>query len=257
MAFYFPRLRGTLQALFGVGKGTLDFTALTAARAFTFPDAGGTFGTAAFTATGAYATASQGVNSITVNSSGVIHVTPATFVNTGGAWALSHALLSQAANTVFGNFTGGSATPTFAAAPTFSGANLTALNASAVTAGTLPIANGGTGQATARAARDALGLLTIATLATTGTVTVDVGTSARFLLAPTGAVTVALANDANSVSWVVFVRASAFAVTWPTGVKWVGGVAPTLPTVAGHVMMVAFTRLAAGEYVGTASGEAY
>ena len=115
---------------------------------------------------------------------------------------------------------------------------------------------GGTGATTLRGARDALGRMTLTTLGTTGAVAVDVTTAVRFLLAPTGNVTISLTADADGVSWVVFVRASAFAVTWPTGTKWTGGVAPTLPTVAGHVTAVAFTRLAAGEYFGTASGEA-
>jgi len=66
---------------------------------------------------------------------------------------------TQAANTVFGNFTGSTAVPTFSATPVFSAANLTnfptfnqnTTGTAANVTGTVAIANGGTGAATAAA----------------------------------------------------------------------------------------------------------
>lgn len=51
--------------------------------------------------------------------------------------ALTFALSTAAANSVFGNFTGSTAAPTFSATPTFSGANITALNGTNVASGTV------------------------------------------------------------------------------------------------------------------------
>lgn len=50
--------------------------------------------------------------------------------------AVTFTLSNAAANTVFGNFTGSSASPIYSATPTFSGANITALTASNITAST-------------------------------------------------------------------------------------------------------------------------
>lgn len=95
--------------------------------------AGGSFGTAAYTNSTAYATSSQGVITLTLNTPSLIYTNPITFTNTSGAWAGTLTPIAQAANTVFGNFTGSSATPTFSASPTFNGANITALTAANIT----------------------------------------------------------------------------------------------------------------------------
>ena len=65
------------------------------------------------------------------------------------------------------------------------------------------------------------------TLATAGAVTIDRSGGERFDLTPTGAVTLAVANDLDNDAFQVRVRGSAFAVTWFAGIKWPGGVAPT------------------------------
>jgi hypothetical protein len=64
------------------------------------------------------ATGDRGVTTLTLVNSGILHATPATFTNTSGAWSATQTLLSQAANTFFGNGTGSSATPTFMSAVT-------------------------------------------------------------------------------------------------------------------------------------------
>lgn len=86
------------------------------------------------------------VTSVTFTGDGtVLSSTPSSAVTSSGT--VTGTLLAQSANTVFGNFTGGSATPTFSASPVFSGAGLTALNASALTSGTVGTARLGTGTA--------------------------------------------------------------------------------------------------------------
>lgn len=70
------------------------------------------------------------VSAISMVTPNVLYTTPVTFASTAGAWAGTLSLNAQAANTVFGNFTSGSATPTFTAAPTFAGTNLTGTAAS-------------------------------------------------------------------------------------------------------------------------------
>lgn len=97
----------------------------------------------------------------------------------------------------------------------------------------------------------------ITTLDTSGTVTVNLATSNRFIITPTGTVTFSLSNDADGKSFIIFIRGTANTINWWSGIKWTGGAAPTTPTTSGRVMMVAFTRLASGEYIGTASQEAY
>lgn len=86
------------------------------------------------------------VTSVTFTGDGtVLSSTPSSAVTSSGT--VTGTLLSQSANTVFGNFTGSSATPTFSASPVFSGEGLTTLNASALTSGTVGTARLGTGTA--------------------------------------------------------------------------------------------------------------
>src|SRR6185437_15751376 len=68
----------------------------------------------------------SGAGTVTSFSSGNLSPLFTTSVATSTSTpALTFALSTAAANTVFGNFTGGVAAPTFTAAPTFSAANLT------------------------------------------------------------------------------------------------------------------------------------
>jgi hypothetical protein len=78
----------------------------------------------------------KGVTTLSLTTPGVLYTSPVTFTNTGGAWSGTLSLINQAANTVFGNFAGSSATPTFSATPAFNGANITALSAANITAST-------------------------------------------------------------------------------------------------------------------------
>lgn len=64
------------------------------------------------------------VTSVTFTGDGVVDSsTPSTAVTTSGT--VTATVLTQSANTVFGNFTGGTAAPTFSATPTFAMTNLT------------------------------------------------------------------------------------------------------------------------------------
>ena len=94
-------------------------------------------------------------------------------------------------------------------------------------------------------------------LGTSGAVSLDRAVSNEFSLAATAAVTLSVTNDYDGAILSLRVAASAFAVTWPGAVKWGGGVAPTLPTVAGHVLYVTLKRVSAGNYDGFASPEMY
>lgn len=94
-------------------------------------------------------------------------------------------------------------------------------------------------------------------LGTSGAVSIDRAVSNEFALAATAAVTLSVANDYDGAVLSLRVAASAFLVTWPATVKWGGGVAPTLPTVAGHVVYVALKRQSAGNYDGFVSPEMF
>ena len=94
-------------------------------------------------------------------------------------------------------------------------------------------------------------------LGTAGAVTIDLAVSNEFGLSPTAAVTLSVTNDYNGAAIFLRVTASAFTVTWPGTVKWAGGVAPTLPTVAGHVVSVTLKRESAGNFDGFVSPEMF
>ena len=122
------------------------------------------------------------------------------------------------------------------------------------------VAYGGTGGTTAAAARTGVGFVTLTTTATSGTVTLDCAAdNPTFVLSLTGNVTLALSNEADGRRFTLFVRgqASGYTITWFSGIKWVGGAAPTIPTVSGRVMAISFIRLGSGEWVGLPASEAY
>ena len=113
----------------GGGVSSINGTA----GAFTFTGAGVSCTTTTCTFTGSGA----GIGSITWAMPSFLTASPTT-ISASGTQTFS--LATQSANTVFGNFTGSSAAPTFSATPTFSGANITALNATQLTSGTVPAA---------------------------------------------------------------------------------------------------------------------
>lgn len=80
-------------------------------------------------------------------------------------------------------------------------------------------------------------------LGTSGAVVADLAVNNQFTLAPTGGVTLSVSNSVVGSSLVIVVDPSAYAITWGiTGLVWVGGSAPTLPTTAGHYLLVAMKR---------------
>ena len=124
---------------------------------------------------------------------------------------------------------------------------------------TLSLANGGTNAATAAAARDTLGFVSLTTLGTTGAITIDCNANTGFVLSLTGNVTLSLSNEADGRRFTLYVRgqASGYTVTWFAGLKWAGGAAPTIPTTSGYVMPIGFVRLASGEWLGIPGAECY
>ena len=147
--------------------------------------------------------------------------------------------------------------------PTTSEKTFTLPNASATVLtdnAAVTVAQGGTGGATAAAARSGLGFTTLNTTATSGTVTIDCAAdNVTHVLSLTNNVTVALSNEADGRRFTLWVRgqASGYTITWFSGIKWVGGAAPTIPTVSGRVMAISFLRLGSGEWVGIPAAEAY
>lgn len=126
-----------------IDLGNVENTALStwAGSANLTTGAGGLFGTAAYTASTAYATSAQGTKADaaiqSIATPGVIFTNPVSV--TSGAATL--ALINQSANTVFGNFTGSAASPTFSAAPTFAATNLTGTAANLTAGGVTTNAN--------------------------------------------------------------------------------------------------------------------
>lgn len=102
-------------------------------------------GTAATTAASAYATAAQGVTTLSLTTPNVLYTTPVTFSNTAGAWSGTLALNTKTANTVFAGPTSGvAATPTMRALVTAdlpaafgTPASLTLTNATGLPSGAL------------------------------------------------------------------------------------------------------------------------
>lgn len=90
---------------------------------------------------------SGSVSNVTFTGDGtILSSTPSSAVTTSGT--LTATLTNAPANSILGNFTGSSATPTYSASPTFSGVNITSLNAGNISSGTLPVGRGGTGNTT-------------------------------------------------------------------------------------------------------------
>jgi len=148
---------------------------------------------------------------------------------------------------------------------TASGVNFDGTGAVALSlTGTLVAGNGGTG-ATSLGGASAVessvfkprGMLTNTTA--NGATTIALGTSNRHALTLTASSTLSLTGDVDGDSWTLFVRgqASGYTLTWWSGIKWVGGAAPTIPTTSGRVLPISFTRLATGEYLGIPGTECY
>lgn len=95
----------------------------------------------------------------------------------------------------------------------------------------------------------------VVTVADAATVTLPCDRGNRFevTLAGTGR-TLALSGDADGQKVEVIVRQDATGgrtiTTWPAGVKWPGGTAPTLTSGANKADVIVLWRLAGGEYFG-------
>jgi hypothetical protein len=107
--------------------------------------------------------------------------------------------------------------------------------------------------------RDDLGFLAPTVLGTTGSVSITPASNTAFILSLTGNVTLSVTSDQDGSRFVLYVRgqASGYTITWFAGIKWSAGAAPTIPTVSGRVLLIVFTRLASGEWVGLISEECY
>jgi len=107
--------------------------------------------------------------------------------------------------------------------------------------------------------RDDLGYVSLTTLATTGSVVINCSTTVGAILSLTGNVTLSTTNDVNGTRLAIWIRgqSSGFTITWWSGIKWPGGVAPTLPTVTGRIITVVLIRVTSGEWDGSYSAEKY
>jgi hypothetical protein len=107
--------------------------------------------------------------------------------------------------------------------------------------------------------RDDLGFVSLVTLATTGSVSITPASNTAFVLSLTGNVTLSVTGDQDGSRFGLYIRgqASGYTITWFAGIKWSAGAAPTIPTVSGRVLLIVFTRLASGEWVGLISEECY
>jgi hypothetical protein len=125
-----------------------------------------------------------------------------------------------------------------------------ALSASSgvVSAGTLSIANGGTGQTTAAAAQRAL---TPAT-STISASAIDWSVSNSFYktLSANTTFTFSNAQDGQVITICLLNTTSNYTVTWPT-IKWTGGTAPTMTTGAKYDVYTIYYNATVGAYFGS------
>ena len=125
-----------------------------------------------------------------------------------------------------------------------------ALSASSgvVSAGTLSVANGGTGQTTAAAAQRAL---TPAT-STISASAIDWSVSNSFYktLAANTTFTFSNAQDGQVITICLLNTTSNYTVTWPT-IKWAGGTAPTMTTGAHYDVYTIYYNATVGAYFGS------
>jgi hypothetical protein len=138
---------------------------------------------------------------------------------------------------------------------TFSGANITSLNATNISSGILAVTQGGTGATTATGTAGSVVLSTTPTITgerevriaggTGGAYAVNLATGNYFTRTfnASGAVTVTNVPASGTAQCFIFDinNAGAYSITWMTGTKWPGGVAPVL-TVSGRDVLAFFTH---------------
>ena len=149
-----------------------------------------------------------------------------------------------------GTFTALTATGTTTLATSLTGA----LSASSgvVSAGTLSIANGGTGQTTAAAAQRALTPATSTVSESSGAASVNWANSNSFYLALNANCTISFTGqqDGQVITIAILNTTSNYTVTWPT-IKWAGGTAPTMTTGAHYDVYTIYYNSTVGAYFGS------
>ena len=149
-----------------------------------------------------------------------------------------------------GTFTALTATGTTTLATSLSGA----LSASSgvVSAGTLSIANGGTGQTTAAAAQRALTPATSTVTESSGAASVNWANSNSFYLALNANCTISFTGqqDGQVITIAILNTTSNYTVTWPT-IKWAGATAPTMTTGAHYDVYTIYYNATVGAYFGS------
>lgn len=106
----------------------------------------------------------------------------------------------------------------------------------------------------APACRAAFGVDAITADADGATVTFDLTSSNFHKVTLGGNRTLAFSNDQDGQTFKLLLTQDATGsrtVTWPAGIKWAGGSAPTLTTTANKGDLVTIHRLASGSYLGT------
>ena len=149
-----------------------------------------------------------------------------------------------------GTFTALTATGTTTLATSLTGA----LSASSgvVSAGTLSIANGGTGQTTAAAAQRALTPATSTVTESSGAASVNWANSNSFYLALNANCTISFTGqqDGQVITIAILNTTSNYTVTWPT-IKWAGATAPTMTTGAHYDVYTIYYNATVGAYFGS------
>ena len=149
-----------------------------------------------------------------------------------------------------GTFTALTATGTTTLATSLTGA----LSASSgvVSAGTLSIANGGTGQTTAAAAQRALTPATSTVSESSGAASVNWANSNSFYLALNANCTISFTGqqDGQVITIAILNTTSNYTVTWPT-IKWAGATAPTMTTGAHYDVYTIYYNATVGAYFGS------
>lgn len=95
----------------------------------------------------------------------------------------------------------------------------------------------------------------------TGATTLDFDVRGNYISATlTGAVTLAFANMRVGTSYILLLTQNAtggYAITWPAGVRWPGGVAPAINTTASRATLVTITPISGSVALGALAGTNY
>lgn len=98
----------------------------------------------------------------------------------------------------------------------------------------------------------------LVTVADAATVTFDLDEGTRQIVTLGGNRTLAVSNDSDHPVFTIIIGtgAGSFNPTWWSGIRWVGGAAPTVTTAASKYDVFSFILVSAGVYLGFVVGQA-